>query len=165
MMNIHYRSILSSVLALLTVFLVSCGNSANTAEPPQYSKADIENLQVLAGEVTDFRDGMENRLQTAIDKKQWSEVDGFLRGPLGSLRPQMSYMTRQLLPRDQQQAQPIVKDLFRHLEAIDVADETGNYRQAKENYQAALEDINEFLQLIPQQEGGAADSQSAKASS
>lgn len=164
-MNIRYRSILSSILALLSVFFVSCGNPADTAEPPTYSKADIENLQVLAGEVTEFRDGMESRLQPAIEKRQWLEVDSFLHGPLGSLRPQMSYITRQLLPQYQEQAQPLTKDLFRHLEAIDVADETGNYRQAKENYQAALEDVNEFLQLIPQKEVDEGDSQTDQAAS
>lgn len=154
MMNINSRSrsFLSSLLALLAVFLVSCGGPADTAEPPTYSQAEIEDLQVLAAEVSDFRDRMESRLQPAIEKRQWSEVDSFLHGPLGALRPQMSYITRQLLPSDQEKAKPITKDLFRHLEAIDVADETGNYRQAKENYTAALEDVNAFLQLIPKTE-------------
>jgi hypothetical protein len=62
----------------------------------------------------------------------------------------MTYVTRNLLLKDQDQAREVTRDLFDHLVKIYQAAEQGNAQKATLNYQEALSDIDTFLQLVPQ---------------
>jgi hypothetical protein len=46
-------------------------------------------------------------------------------------------------------------DLFSSLQNIDVAATKGNYQVAVQNYQAAMKDFDDILQLLPKQKGSA----------
>jgi len=62
----------------------------------------------------------------------------------------MIYVTRNLFPKDREATSQTTKDLFSHLVKIEQAAQESNSQAAKLNYQAALADINKFLQLVPQ---------------
>ncbi|MFB8791345.1 MAG: photosystem II protein PsbQ [Potamolinea sp.] len=144
-----YRSILALVLAMVTTFLVSC-SSPQVAKPPTYSAQQLEQIQRTASTLADLRDKMPT-LQDKIFKKNWTDVGTYIHGPLGELRQKVSYLTRQLLPKDQKAVKEVAKDLFDSFEKLDVAATKGNYPVAVENYREALKDLDQFLQAVPKQ--------------
>jgi photosystem II protein PsbQ len=143
-----YRSILAVILAMVTTFLVSCGNP-KALTPPSYSTEQIEQIQKLTTIVTALRDKMPI-LEDKIQNQNWTDVSTYIHGPLGELRRSTSYVTRELLPQEQKQATAVTKDLFNRIQNIDLASTKGNYQLAIQSYQAALKDLDEFLQLVPQ---------------
>jgi photosystem II protein PsbQ len=151
-----YRSILALILAMVTTFLVSCG-SPTAVKPPTYSAEQIAQIQQFASTVAALRDKMPI-LEEKIQNKNWTDVGTYIHGPLGEVRRLMTYFTRELLPTDQKTANAVAKDLFNRLESIDVASTKGNYQAAVENYQAALKDFDQFLQLVPKQKNSAVNS-------
>jgi photosystem II protein PsbQ len=90
-------------------------------------------------------------LEDKIQNQNWTDVGTYIHGPLGEVRRTVSYTLRELLPQDQKAASAAAKDLFSRLENIDVASTKRNYQVAVENYRAALEDFDEFLQRVPKQ--------------
>ncbi|MGB7444293.1 MAG: photosystem II protein PsbQ [Coleofasciculaceae cyanobacterium] len=143
-----YRSILAVVLALVTTLLVSCAGPS-VATPPVYTSQQIEQIQSTVSNLTVLRERMPE-LQSYIQNRNWVNADNFIHGPLGDLRRQTGYLTRQLLPQEQEVAKEITKDLFAHLESIGLAASDGKYPVAIKNYQAALNDFDKFLRLVPE---------------
>jgi photosystem II protein PsbQ len=148
MIKIRYQSILAVILAMVTTLLVSC-SSPTATKPPTYTPEKIAQIQSYATTVTELRDKMSN-LGNDIQKRDWTEVGSFIHGPLGELRQKMSYITRELLPKEQPAAREAAKDLFTRLENLDAASSDANYQKAIDNYRAALQDFDAFLQLIPE---------------
>ncbi len=147
MVNKSYRSLLAVMLAMVMAFLVSC-SSPTATKPPTYTPEKIAQIQKYADTVTELRDKI-SILETNIQNRDWVEVGSFIHGPLGELRQKMSYITRELLPKDQKAAREAAKDFFTRLESIDLASSSANYQKALDNYRAALKDFDAFLQLIP----------------
>jgi len=143
-----YRSILAVVLALFTTLLVSCAGPSVTA-PPVYTSQQIEQIQSTISNITALRERM-SELESYIQNRNWVNADNFIHGPLGDLRRQTSYLTRQLLPQEQDVAKKTAKDLFAHLESIGIASSEEKYPVAIQNYQAALEDFDKLLRLLPE---------------
>lgn len=144
-----YRSILALILALVTTFLVSCG-SPTAVKPPTYTAEQIAQIQQLASTVAAVRDKMPI-LEQKIQNQNWTDVSTYIHGPLGELRRNVSYLTRELLPKDQKAANQAGKDLFNRLQNIDTASIKGDYQLAVQNYQAALKDFDHLLQSPPKQ--------------
>jgi photosystem II protein PsbQ len=144
-----YRSILALILAIVTTFLVSCG-SPTALKPPSYTAEEIAQIEQLGSTVAALRDKMPI-LEDKINNQNWTDVGTYIHGPLGEVRRLITYVTRELLPTDQKAASAVAKDLFQRLENIDVASSKGNYQVARQNYQAALKDFNQFLQQLPKQ--------------
>lgn len=140
------QSILSLILVLVTTLLVSCGSPQATVPPPTYTAEKIEQLKTLVAPVNAARERM-SELQSDIEKKNWVDTVGLLRGPLGQLRQEMLNVTRSLLPEDQPQAKQLVKELFGHFERIDTAAKNRNYDLAVSQYREALKDFDAFLNL------------------
>lgn len=147
MITKSYRSILAVILTLVTTLLVSCG-SPTAAKPPTYTTAQIEQIQQLAASVAAMRDKMPN-LEAKIQDRNWTDIGTYIHGPLGELRRDISHITRELLPQDKKAAIEAEKDLFLRLEKIDLAAAKNKYDVAIQNYQAALQDFDEFLQAVP----------------
>ncbi|MGQ4648626.1 photosystem II protein PsbQ [Lyngbya aestuarii] len=143
----RYRSILALILALVATFLVSCSGPTVT-QPPTYTAEQIEQIKKSASPLMEIREKMPI-LQTNIRNKNWNDVGTFIHGPLGDLRRNTSYITRQLLPGEQKTAKATAKDLFDCLEKIGLAADEGNYQVAIQNYGVALQDFDKFLQLLP----------------
>lgn len=144
----RYKSILASILAVVMVFLVSCGSPTPT-KPPTYSPETLEQISSYESELLALRDRM-TELSDLIGERNWVDVSNLIHGPLGDLRRDMSYVSRLLLlPSEQKTAFAGAREVFRHLEAIDRAAEEQNYLLAEDNYGEALKDFDEFLTLLP----------------
>lgn len=144
----RYRTILSLIIVIVATFLVGCG-SPTVKIPQTYTVAQVEQIQQYIPDIVTLRDRM-RELPTMIKRRDWVDVSNFIHGPLGELRLQMTYVTRNLLPKDQETARQATRDLFDDLVRIEQAAEKGNSQVAVQNYQTALADINKFLELIPQ---------------
>lgn len=144
----RYRSILAFILAGISAFLVSCGSPNTAVKPPTYTAAQLEQIQESTANLQVLRDRL-LEIPPLVQRKRWRDVETFIHGPLGELRSQMSRITRNLAPDVQTQAQQAAKGLFGHLENIDEAARALDARKALSNYNAALEDFDAFLKLIP----------------
>ena len=147
----RYRSILACLLALVTVFVVSCGNP-EVAAPPTYTSTQLEQIQKYNTNILGLRDRMTNELQTSIAKREWIEVDNFIHGPLGTMLQEMNYLVRNLLPDEQPPARQLSKQLFSDLVKVGEAAAVADGRSAQASYQQALQDLDSFLELVPQSE-------------
>ena len=145
----RYRSILSLIIVIVATFLVSCGSPTVAKAPPTYTAAQIEQIQQYVPDMVALRDRM-SELQMLIKRRDWIDVSNFIHGPLGELRLKMTYVTRNLLPKDQAQASEATRDLFDHLVKIEQAAASGDAPRATLNYREALGDIDTFLQVVPQ---------------
>ncbi|WP_373368711.1 photosystem II protein PsbQ [Trichormus variabilis] len=142
------RSIISLLLVLLATFLISCGSPTTAVVPPTYTAAQLEKIQGYAPDIQAVRDRADE-LKNLIQKKEWIKVGNFIHGPITEARLNMTYITPNLLPKDQPTARQITKDLLNHLVKIDQAASVGNSPLALNNYQAAVADIDKFVQLLP----------------
>ena len=146
----RYRSILSFILVVVAIFLVSCSGPTTAKAPPTYTTAQIEQIQQYVPKILTLRDRMTKELQRSLDRRDWIDVSNFIHGPLGELRLQMTYVTRNLLEPNQSKARQATRELFDDLVKIYQAAQDSDYRRATLNYQEALADIDTFLQLVPQ---------------
>jgi photosystem II protein PsbQ len=147
---VRSRSILSLVLAMVAVFLISCGSPTVAKAPPTYTPAQIEQIQEYAPTLLALRDRM-SEIPVLIQRRDWIGVRNFIHGPLGELRLKMTYITRNLLPNEQKAARQITRQLFDDLVKVEQSIEENSTQGAVRNYQAAFADINKFVDLIPKQ--------------
>jgi photosystem II protein PsbQ len=143
------RSILSLILGILATFIVSCGSPTVAKVPPTYTAAQVEQIQQYVPKIVGLRDRATSELQRLIQNRDWINVSDFIHGPLGELRLQMIYVTRNLLPQDQDKARQATRKFFDDLVTIDQAAQKGEYQRAARNYREALGDIDAFLELVP----------------
>lgn len=142
------RSLLSLVLVLVATVLVSC-SSPQVEAPTTYSPEKIAQLQVYVTPIAEARERMET-LQALIADQNWVDTQTYIHGPLGQLRQQMLGLSRSLLPKDQDKATALAKEVFGHLERLDAAAKDRSDYQAKIQFQEAIADFDNFLNLIPQ---------------
>lgn len=144
---IRKKSLVTWMIALLAVLMVSC--SSGVAKVTTYSPEQLTKIADYTTNLVVYRDRMD-RLNEFIQKQQWVNVDTYIHGPLGALRGQATYLTQNLLlPKDRDQVLNAAREIFEHLEKIDVAADDGNYNLAVTNYQEAVKDLDNFLNLIP----------------
>uniref|UniRef100_A0ACD5GWV0 Photosystem II protein PsbQ n=1 Tax=Desertifilum tharense IPPAS B-1220 TaxID=1781255 RepID=A0ACD5GWV0_9CYAN len=144
---IRIRSVLALVLALVATVLVSCG-SPTAKQPPTYTNAQLEQIQNYVSTLQEMRDRLEE-VPTLIVQRRWGDIGSVIHGTLGELRRYLKATVRTLLPQDAQKADVFVEDLFERLVRLDEAAVANNAEQALENYQRAIQDFNNFLELIP----------------
>ncbi|MEB3160789.1 MAG: photosystem II protein PsbQ [Synechocystis sp.] len=142
------RSLLSLVLVLVATVLVSC-SSPQVEVPTTYSPEKIAQLEVYVIPIAEARGRMET-LQGLIADQNWVDTQTYIHGPLGQLRQQMLGLSRSLLPKDQDKATTLAKEVFGHLERLDAAAKDKSISQAKIQFQEAIADFDDFLNLIPQ---------------
>jgi photosystem II protein PsbQ len=146
---VRQRSIFSLILVLLATFLISCGSPTVASAPPTYTAAQVAKIQEYVPEIKSVRD-RSDELKNLIQTGKWIKVGNFIHGPMAEARLDMTYIIPNLLPPDQAKARQITKDLLNHLVRIDQAAGAGNANLALTNYKEAFADVDEFLQLIPQ---------------
>ncbi|MGK7875982.1 MAG: photosystem II protein PsbQ [Xenococcaceae cyanobacterium] len=143
-----FRSILSLILVLVMTLLVSCAAPSATKAPTTYTAEKIEQIQTLLAPVQAAREQM-SELESLIEDEKWVDTDTFIHGPLGLLRQEMTYLSRDLLPQDQKKASQLAKKLFIDFERLDAAAKDRDYGTAVSQYREALKDFDAFLELIP----------------
>lgn len=146
---VRYRSILSLILALVATFLVSCGSPTDAKVPQTYTTAQVEQIQEYVPGILALRDRMKE-IPSMIQRRDWIDLSDFIHGPLGELRLKMTYVTRNLLPKDQEGARETTRKLFDDLVKIYQAAEQSDPKKALLNYQEALKDLDAFLKYVPQ---------------
>jgi photosystem II protein PsbQ len=144
----NYRSILAILLAFVTTLLVSCSSPAK-AKPPTYTSTQLEQIQSYQSDLSAMQQRLPELAQL-IQDREWTNTRSFIHGPLGELRTTSSRLIRNLLPKDQPEAEKLSKKVFGSLIKIDVAAEATNYDLAIRSYGELQRDLNAFFQLIPQ---------------
>jgi photosystem II protein PsbQ len=143
-----FRPLISLLLVLISVFVVSCGDGSQ-AKAPTYSAAQLTQIQATSKNVAALTDRLPE-LASLIEERDWNDVKSFIHGPLGEIRTRMSGLSRELLPGSKEKALAISKEIFVHLNKIDEAANSNDYKAAIRNYGEALKDIASFEQLLPQ---------------
>ncbi|MEA5624080.1 photosystem II protein PsbQ [Nostoc sp. UHCC 0251] len=145
---VRQRSIFSFLLVLLATFLISCGSPDVAIAPPTYTAVQLEKIQAYVPEIQAVRDRSEE-LTTLIKKGDWINVRNFIHGPITEAKLNLTYVTPNLLPKDQPTARQITRDFFKDLVKLDKATSAGNPLVALNQSQAAFADIDKFLDLLP----------------
>lgn len=145
------RPILSLILVVVTTLLVSCSSGQVSTPPPTYTPEKIADIQKFVSPIESARQDM-TKLKSLIEAENWIDTRSFIHGPLGQLRRDMSYLSRELLPQDQKQATQLIKDLFSDFEELDAEAKVKNYGLALQRYKDAVRDFDAFLDLIPSAE-------------
>lgn len=146
----RYRSILSFILVIVATFLVSCGGPTTAKAPPTYTTAQIEQVQQYVPKMLSLRDRFAKEVPAQLNRRDWIDISNFVHGPMGELRLQLTYVTRNLLPQDQQKARQLTRDFFDNLVKVDQAARSNDAKKVALNYREALSDLDNFLRLIPQ---------------
>ena len=142
-----FRPLLSLILVLATTILVSCGGQTASA-PPTYTPEKLQKVATYRIPFDIARQRM-SELGEYIDNEDWVNADSFIHGPLGSIRRDLTYLSKALLPDEQEPALEMAKDIFKHIENIDVAVDENNYKVAIAQYKEMVSDLDAFSSLIP----------------
>lgn len=149
-MGIHrLRRLLTAILALVAVVVVGCGGPAQqAAPPPTYTAAQLERIQQYIPNILENH-GRISDLEAAVQAEDWQEAEALMGGPLTQMLQDMNNLSRNLLPQDQRQARELTRGLFEDFVGIKEAGELDNLPLAQRSYGAAIQDFNQFMELIP----------------
>jgi len=136
------------VLVIITSLLVSCSSAPATQIPTVYTPEKIEQLQVIATPVKEYREQLD-KLGNLISQKNWVDTRTLIHGPLGRLRQDINNLSASLLPKDQARANELAKSLFNNFERIDAAAKERNAPAVADRYQQAIQDFDAYLKLLP----------------
>lgn len=145
-----FRSFLSVILILVATVLVSCG-SPQASAPPTYTPEKLQQIETYRIPVDIARDNM-SRLKELIQEQDWIDTRSYIHGPLGFLRRDFRYLSDLLLPNDAKQAKEISEDIFLRLENIDAAAKDQDSRTVATEFNKAISDFDEYINLIPNTE-------------
>jgi len=140
------RSFLAVILVLVATVLVSC--SSPQAVVPTYTPEKIQTINTYRIPVDAARTKM-SELGELIQEQDWNTTRSYIHGPLGFLRRDFRYLSANLLPDDEEQAQEIASDIFLRLENIDVAAKENNSTVASAQYLKAVNDFDSYIKLVP----------------
>jgi photosystem II protein PsbQ len=145
----NLRPWFSVIVALFAVVLVGCSGPAKVAIPITYSDAQIQQIQQYVPKILSAKERMVN-LEKEISERDWQEAQAIMRGPLGEMLQEMKYLSRNLLPQDQKNAQVATRSLFEDFIGVDAAASNNDVSEALREFDSALRDIDQFLGTIPQ---------------
>ena len=140
------RSWLTAVVALLAFVLVSCSSPTKVVIPTTYSDAQIQQIQLYVPNFLKAKDRLAD-LYNEINEQDWQEVQAIMRGPFGETLQEMSYASRNLLPKDQEYAKATQRAIFEDFVSIDSAIADKNVYDAQRGYDSAVRDFDQFLSL------------------
>ncbi len=144
------RTLFSVLLALVATVLVSC-SGPQVEIPTTYSPEKIAQLQVYVKPITIARERMDT-LQELIAEQNWVDTQTYIHGPLGQLRQDMLGLSRSLLPKDQDTADKLAREVFGHLEQLDAAAKDRSVSRTQLQFKEAVADFDAFLDLAPRPE-------------
>ncbi|MGB3695237.1 MAG: photosystem II protein PsbQ [Spirulinaceae cyanobacterium] len=144
---VRLRSILPLILALFATFLVSCGSGVAQA-PPTYTPEKVAQIETALIPIKQAQEKLPKLAQLIADQ-DWIDVRNFIHGPMGLLRRNMSYVSRQLLEKDQGPANELAKEVFADFDSLDLAAKEQSLVATSESFYEIVEDFEEFLQFVP----------------
>ncbi|MBW4650703.1 MAG: hypothetical protein KME06_18735 [Kastovskya adunca ATA6-11-RM4] len=145
------KTIVSGILVFFAVVCLTC-NSA-LADHVQYEPTATayqkRQMQEIVPTIIQKGDRLPE-LQQLIASQQWQNVDPLIHGDLDELRSSMSEVTQLFPPKDQVQVRNTATRFFQHLDGVEQATENQDSSQAGQEYQAALEEFDTFLDYVSQ---------------
>lgn len=154
----RFRALLSLLLAFVSAFLVSCGGSGTVSTPPVYTNAQIQQIQQYLPEIQSAYQRLP-ALNNAIQARDWQEIRSTIRGPFGSMIQDLKYITSHLLPDDQKVARDVSRNIFNDFIDIDRAAVENNAESARSGFDAAVRDIEKFIERLPEKPVSAVEAQ------
>lgn len=148
-----FRPILSLILVFATTLLVSC-SSSNVSAPPSYDAARLQKISVYRIPV-DVAQTRLSELGKFVSEEDWTNTKTFTHGPLGLIRRDMTYLSKALVPEDQDEALDMAKDIFDHLDDLDTAAQEKNYQIAISEYKQLVSEFDVYLNYINDKAGNA----------
>jgi len=143
-----FRSIVMLLVMAIAVFTVGC-SGAPKVEGPLYSAEELTQIETATAAVEEMKERMLG-IPPLVQQRDWDNVSTYIHGPLGEMRQRMIRLALQLKPdRLKREAQQVARDVFGHLEEIDLATREQDSTRALKNYNEAQRDFNAFLELIP----------------
>ncbi len=142
-----FRPILSLILVVATTLLVSCSGPSASA-PPTYTPDKLQKIKTYRIPLDIARQRLPE-LGEYITNEDWVNADTFLHGPLGSIRRDLTYLSRALLDDEQEPALETARDIFKHFENIDAAVDEKDYTTAVSQYKEVVSDLDAYNSLIP----------------
>ena len=149
-MNI-FRPILSLILVLATTLLVSCSGPSASA-PPSYDATRLQKISVYRIPV-DVAQKKLSDLGKFVSEEDWINTQTFSHGPLGLIRRDMTYLSKALVPDDQEQALELAKEIFDHFDDLDAAAQEKNYQIAISEYKQLVSEFDVYLNYISDKAG------------
>lgn len=143
----RFRPFLGVILVVIATFVIGCGGPPQET-PKIYTPEVLKQVQIYTPSVTALRQRFPE-LEEYIQEKDWVDVQSFIHGPMGELRARVNRLAATLLPRDQEQAEALASELYIHLERLDNAAQENNQVIAGQEYRAALDSFDAFLDLVP----------------
>jgi photosystem II protein PsbQ len=147
-MKSRFRALLSLVLTLTATLLVACGGTPTAAAPPTYTATQLDRIQDYRQNILERHERMA-QIPGAIQTQNPENVTVITRGPLGQMLMDMQNLNRNLLPKEQPTARETSRALFDDLVAVEQAMDVANYSLATRSYDAAEQDFQRYLQLLP----------------
>lgn len=136
------------VVMAIAVFTAGC-SGAPKVQGPLYSTEELAQIATAINAVEEMKERMLG-IPPLVQQNDWDNVSTYIHGPLGEMRQRMSRLARQLKPDSlQREALQVARDVFGHLEEIDLATKEQDRNRALKNYNEAQRDFNAFLELIP----------------
>lgn len=142
----RYRSVISLILAIATVFIVGC--SSAPAPKPVYSPEQINLIGQYQADLDRLRSRIDE-LPELIAYKDWTDVRNLIHGPLGDLRFKMLTIARNLSSSDQVRARDLSSEVFRYLVELDAAAEEQSTPKAVSSYNNLVNAYERFITTIP----------------
>lgn len=149
-MKVTFRSILAVALAFVVALFISVApaSAAKSKKPQTYTSDRLADIQTYAADIEAMRQRLPE-LQTLIQNEDWIFTRNFLHGPLGELRIKMLYLSRNLAPDVQSQANQLAKAVGTGISSIDQAAQSLDYRGAVRSYAETVRDLDSFMNLVP----------------
>ncbi len=144
---IRIRAILPLILALFATFLVSCGSGVAQA-PPTYTPEKVAQIETALVPLKQAQEKLPELAELIADE-DWTDIRNFIHGPMGLLRRNMSYVSRQLLEKDQKPANELAKEVFADFEKLDLAAKEQSLVATSASFYKVVEDFDNFLKFIP----------------
>lgn len=142
------RSIVGVFLVAIATLLVSCSSSSQVAPPPTYTSAQLSQVENYASRIQGSKDRLPE-LVGYINDEDWANIDNFIHGPLGELRPQMNRLAYALLPDDKKSALKLADDISRDLESLSSAVDAFDSDRATSAYVSFARDLSALLNIVP----------------
>ncbi|MGF1601297.1 MAG: photosystem II protein PsbQ [Thermosynechococcaceae cyanobacterium] len=141
-----YRSILISIVVLVTWFTLSLRLPEVAALERSQLGTDFSQTQQYAMRLMPLQVRF-LELESLVKDKNWSEVQSFLRGPLGDLEVRLRFLENSFSLSQRGEASKRIDNLSEYLAQLDSSAVVGNQQQSLEKFYALVTEFNEVLSL------------------
>lgn len=141
-----YRSVLVIALVVATWLMLSLGLSEVSALESNSLARNASPAQQYAMKLTPLQSQL-LELQALIEKERWSEVQSFLRGPLGDLEVRLRFLKNSFTTSQKVEASKKIESISKSLTRLDASAAVGNQQRSLKAAEALMDTFDEILSL------------------